>query len=334
MTATADFLASLRLGLTKCHVLKMRLLVAVSGGADSVALLRGLLELQEDRGLSLHVAHLNHKLRGPASDADACWVKSFCETLGVPVEIGTVDSTDLNSDQSALEETARDIRHEFFNTTLIREGCEAIVLAHSADDQVETVLHHIWRGTGMSGLRGIPWERKSASNRPLIRPMLGIRRERIEAYLHELGQDFCTDVTNADASMTRNWLRHELLPQLRVRFGTRVDLSLTRLSEQAAEMESAMVMLADPLLDQALLQTQTNTVRLHVGGFVDQPRHLVRTVFVQLWQRQRWPRQSMGFEEWDRLTEIAIKGGAGNFPGNIDARRTTERLMILRQKSF
>ena len=149
--------------------------------------------------------------------------------------------------------------------------------------------------------------------------MLGIRRERIEAYLHELGQDFCTDVTNADASMTRNWLRHELLPQLRVRFGTRVDLSLTRLSEQAAEMESAMVMLADPLLDQALLQTQTNTVRLHVGGFVDQPRHLVRTVVVQLWQRQRWPRQSMGFEEWDRLTEIAIKGGAGNFPGNIDA---------------
>ncbi|MBC8114930.1 MAG: tRNA lysidine(34) synthetase TilS [Candidatus Saccharimonas sp.] len=329
MTATTDFLTALRQGLARCQVEKANVLVGVSGGADSVALLRGLVELRDEFSLTLHVAHLNHKLRGAASDEDAVWVSSLCASRGVPVDIGSVDEAVLNSKQSALEEAARDARHRFLDDVAARCDCRVMALAHSADDQVETVLHHILRGTGLSGLRGIPVERLSASGCRLVRPMLAIRRELIEAYLLELGQDFRTDASNTDTSLTRNWLRHELLPQLRNRFGTRVDQSLYRLAEQAAEIETTLATLAERLLDQSLLDAQPDTVRLDVRPLANQPRHLVREVFVQLWQRQQWPRQSMGFPEWNRLAEVSLASGSTNLPGGIVARCDSEFLLVL-----
>ena len=159
--------------------------------------------------------------------------------------------------------------------------------------------------------------------------MLSIRREQVEAYLVELGQDFRTDATNTDTSLTRNWLRHELLPQLRSHFGEKVDLSLTRLSEQAAEIETTLATLAGRLLDQSLLDAQPDMVRLDTRPLANQPRHLVREAFVQLWQRQQWPRQAMGFAEWNRLAEVAMVGGDANLPGNIRARQAPPGLLVV-----
>ena len=328
MSAADEFLTALSAGLTRCGVNEACVLIGVSGGADSVALLRGLVELRNEFSLSLHVAHLNHKLRGAASDADADWVRTLAISLQLPVEIGTATS-DLTQERGGVEVAARDARHRFLNETAARVDCNRIALAHTADDQTETVLHHLFRGTGLSGLRGIPTERTTANGIRLVRPMLSIRREQVEAYLKELGQDFRTDATNADTSLTRNWLRHELLPQLRSRFGEKIDLSLTRLSEQAAEIETTLTTLAERLLDQSLLDAQPDTVRLDVRPLADQPRHLVREIFVQLWQRQQWPRQSMGFAEWDRLAEVSLSGGTTNLPGGITARRVTDVLMTL-----
>ncbi len=328
MTVVADFLTALRLGLQRSQIKAAGVLIGVSGGADSVALLRGLVELRNEFALSLHVAHLNHKLRGVASDADAAWVKTLATSLQLPVEIGTAAS-DLTQERGGVEEAARDARHRFLNETAARVDCHVIALAHTADDQVETVLHHLFRGTGLSGLRGIPPERSLTGHIRIVRPMLAIRRELIEAYLLELGQDFRTDATNADTRLTRNWLRHELLPQLRSHFGEKVDLSLTRLSEQAAEIEATLTVLAERLLDQSLLDAQPDTVRLDVRPLANQPRHLVREAFVQLWQRQQWPRQSMGCAEWDRLAEVSLAGGSTNLPGGIVVRRVTDVLMTL-----
>ena len=220
LSANIDFLTVLRHGLERCHVNEACILIGVSGGADSVALLRGLVELRDEFPLELHAAHLNHKLRGDASDGDADWVRSLCESLGVPAEVGELEAAALRSDDAALEETARTLRHRFLDEAAVRADCNVIATAHTADDQIETVLHHIFRGTGISGLRGIPHERQTASGRRLVRPMLAIRRELVESYLNEIGHDFRTDATNADTSLTRNWLRHELLPQLRSHFGT------------------------------------------------------------------------------------------------------------------
>lgn len=331
MNATADFLTALRQGLSRCQVHEASIVIGVSGGADSVALLRGLVNLRNEFSLSLHVAHLNHKLRGAASDADAAWVEQLGTSLQLPVEIGTV-ANDLANERTGVEEAARDARHRFLNETAVRVDCNTIAVAHTADDQVETVLHHLFRGTGLSGLRGIPAERSLPNSIRLVRPILSIRRELIEAYLHELGQDFRTDATNTDTSLTRNWLRHELLPQLRNRFGGKIDLSLTRLSEQAAEVEETLTALAGRLLNQTLLDAQPDTVRLDVRPLAEQPRHLVREAFVQLWQRQQWPRQSMGFAEWDRLAETALAGGSANLPGGITARRVTDVLLTLTRR--
>ena len=298
-----------------------------------MALLRGLFELRGEFALSLHVAHLNHQLRGAASDADAAWVERLATLLLLPVEIGSARWSGVMAKQSGVEEIARNERHRFLETTAFVNDCNFIALAHTADDQIETVLHHILRGTGLSGLRGMAVERPSSFRlKRIVRPMLSIRRELVEAYLQELGQDFRTDATNSDTSLTRNWLRHELLPQLRSQFGEKVDLSLSRLSEQAAEIETTLTTLAARLLEASLLDAQPRTVRLNTRPFANEPRHLVREAFVQLWQRQAWPRQAMGHAHWNRLADLTTALGTVSLPGEIEASHRTSGLLVICQR--
>ncbi|MBS0205205.1 MAG: tRNA lysidine(34) synthetase TilS [Planctomycetes bacterium] len=328
MTVARDFLNSLRTGLRHCDLHSTRVLIGVSGGADSVALLRGLLELRDEFSLTLHVGHLNHQLRGAASDADADWVRNLCESNSVPVTIG-IGGLNLPQSGQGVEEAARDARHQFLNESAAQSGCQAIVTAHTADDQVETVLHHLFRGTGLSGLRGIPAIRSTASGIRLVRPMLSIRRELVETYLVKIAQTFCTDATNADTTLTRNWLRHKLLPDLNSQFGPHVSQSVLRLAEQAAEIEQTLTCLAERLLDQVLLDAQPDAVRLDTRPLADQPVHLVRELFRAIWQRQQWPRQAMGSTEWNRLAQVALDGGDANLPGQIRARQNPPGLMLV-----
>jgi len=324
-SSTDSFLAELRHGAKRCQP-GSTLLIGLSGGADSVALFRGLLELRSELACSLHVAHINHQLRGEASDADARWVEDLCRLHGVPVTVGTVA---INPTAAGIEEAARGARHRFLDETASEIGADTVVTAHTADDQTETVLHHLFRGTGLAGLRGIPSVRSTEMGCRLVRPMLSIRRSLIESYLAEIGQDFRTDVTNADTTFTRNWLRHNLLPQLRQQFSGRVDGSLLRLVEQAAEMEQTFAELAERLVNQAVLDAQPNSVRLNTRLFADQPVHLVREVFCLIWRRQGWPRQGMGYSEWNRLAEVARTGGNANLPGGIRARHSSAGLLVL-----
>lgn len=326
MTSRQPLLNQLRQGFLASQVTRCSVLIGVSGGADSVALLRATVELKEELELRVRVAHLNHQLRGAASDADAEWVRQLCEAGGIPVTIGMGG---LNPSENGLEETARKARHRFLDLAAFDCGCDVIATAHTADDQSETVLHHILRGTGLSGLRGIPVSRQTAAGLRLVRPMLAIRRESVEQYLAEIGQDYRTDATNTDTSFTRNWLRHKLFPDLRERFGPRADVALIRLAEQAAEIEQAMSVLAGRLLAQVTLDVQPDAVRIDSRPLADQPLHLVREVFRLAWQRQSWPRQLMGFQEWNRLAEVALAGGDINLPGQIRARQNPPGLLVL-----
>ncbi|MDB5342151.1 MAG: tilS [Schlesneria sp.] len=326
MTASSLFLNELRRGLERCQIPSTSILIGVSGGADSVALLLGLVQVRDEYTLSLTVGHLNHQLRGDASDADAEWVRLLCDRLQVPIEIGISANLPQNR---GLEEAARDARHSFLDRTALALHCEVIATAHTADDQAETVLHHIFRGTGLSGVRGIPETRLTPSARRLVRPLLAIRRELIERYLAELGQDFRTDATNADTSLTRNWLRHTLLPDLRTQFGPQVDLSLNRLAEQAADVEQTLNILAEHLLNQAVLDCQPNSVRLNTRLFADQPLHLIRESFRLLWRRQQWPLQSMGFTEWNRVADVALTTGNINLPGKLRLRHHPPGLLVI-----
>lgn len=326
-------LSPLEAGLRRCTALGIHVLVAISGGADSVALLRGLLQLREPLKLTLRAAHLNHQLRGADADADADWVSALCRRHDIPCDVEVASIRQLaEQTRRGLEETARETRYEFLRATATRHGCDAVAVAHTADDQAETVLHHILRGTGLTGLRGMEWSRSLGNSTRLIRPMLAIWRREIEQYLAELGQEFRQDATNQNASLTRNRLRHELLPRLEQEFNPRVREHLCQLAEQAAGCEEATRIAADTLLDGALLDQSEHVVRLRRDELTKASRPLLREVFVALWQRANWTRQSMAFAHWDRLVDFvqSEQPAAIDLPGPVSVRRRANMLVLQR----
>ncbi len=336
----AAFLKAVRSGCQHCGLRQISVLVAVSGGADSVALLHGLALLRDELQLSLHVAHLNHQLRGDESDADAAWVEALCGQLGLPCHVGSEAVRSLPEISAlGLEGTARLARSRFLQRTAVEHGCACIAVAHTANDQAETILHHILRGTGLAGLRGMhsqeilpPDESALPTVVPLARPLLTIDRALVEEFLNELGQSYRTDSTNVDTTLTRNRIRHELLPLLAREFNPRIQSALLRLGQQAQEVYGQEAELADGLLDEALIESTPLHCRLSCRLFEGQPAHRIREAFVRLWCRLDWPRRQMGFTDWGRLVQmLAPDQAAIVLPGKITARRREDLLMLSRE---
>jgi tRNA(Ile)-lysidine synthase len=306
-----------------------RVLAAVSGGADSMALLRGLIELKDDLGLVLQVGHLDHQLRGAASTEDAAWLGRACEKLGVPFALGRIDvQAAATSSGRGVEEAARDARYVFLAETARSTDCSVIALAHTASDQAETILHHIVRGTGLAGLRGIPRERELAPGIRLMRPLLDVERSQVLDYLRQIGQDFREDESNQDEAYTRNRIRRQLLPLLTREYNPQIADAVLRLGQQAVEIQRTLEVLAEQLLERVLDSSSARECRLKWQPLADVPRHLVREMFSILWRRQDWPRQPMGFAQWDALAGIALEGGAATLPSRIDTRREGRWLVL------
>ena len=308
---------------------RRKILVAVSGGADSMALLRGLMQLRGDLELALHVGHLDHQLRGAASREDADWLDRVCRELDVPLTICRIDVALLAQQTGkGIEETAREARYAFLEKAALESGSGVIALAHTADDQAETILHHILRGTGLSGLRGIPRERELNSGIRLVRPLLDVERFDVLDYLSQVGQDFREDESNRDEAFTRNRIRRRLLPLLADEFNPQIRQALLRLGRQAGEAQEAFDTLAGALLDRALESSSANECRLKWQPFHGVPRHLVRETLSLLWRRVSWPRQKMGFDQWNELAGLILNGGAATLPAGIDARREGRWLVL------
>jgi len=224
--------------------------VAVSGGADSVALLRLLLELQRQIGTVLAVVHFNHQLRGAESDEDERWVAELAakHDLEFRCERGDVRAYAATKKMS-LEAAARAVRYAYFRR-LLKEGVvDRIATAHTLDDQAETVLLKAVRGSGTRGLAGIyPKLRVSRSSQPsalstqptersIIRPLLGTRRKALEAYLADLGQSWREDLSNRDLRHARNRVRHGILPRLERNLNPAVREALAETAEIARAEE-------------------------------------------------------------------------------------------------
>ena len=202
------------------------LLVGVSGGPDSVALLDALVS----SGWRPHVCHLNHKLRGADSDADAEFVRELAGHYGLP---STIEARAVERDEDA----ARRARHEFFSDVARRSGIDKLALAHTADDQVETFLLRLVRGAGAPGLIGI-WPERQIGALRVIRPLLAISRPEVLEYLKGRGLRYRVDATNADARFTRNRIRHELLPLLEREFNPAIRGVLLRTAEILRDEDS------------------------------------------------------------------------------------------------
>ena len=186
-------------------------LCALSGGADSMALLTGLLAVAKDRDLTILAAHYDHQLRGEESRRDAEFVRDWCDRLGVPLTLGAGDVAARAAETGqGIEETARAMRYAFLEETAARLGAQAIATAHNADDNAETVLLHLVRGTGLDGLTGIPPRRGT-----IIRPLLSVTRSEIEDWLTARAIPWVTDSSNADPAYARNRIRRDVMPVLR-----------------------------------------------------------------------------------------------------------------------
>jgi tRNA(Ile)-lysidine synthase len=214
--------------------------VGVSGGADSVALLMLLLELREKLGIVVSVAHLNHKLRGKASDTDEKFVAKLAARHGLLFDGESVDvAARAKREKANLEDAGRRARYEFF-ARLVAEGkVDRVAVAHTAEDQAETVLAHILRGTGLAGLGGIHPETES-----VVRPLLGVRRAELRTYLRAKKQKWREDASNQDTERMRARIRKKLLPLLEKEFQGGVVEHLGALAEFAREDEAFLELLA------------------------------------------------------------------------------------------
>lgn len=313
-------------------------LVAVSGGADSVALLRALWALRGSGPGRVVAAHLNHGLRGEQSDADEAFVRELCGRLGVGCEVGRTEVARLAKQQGdGLEAAGRVARYRFLAEAAGRIGARFVATAHTADDQAETILHRIVRGTGLRGLSGIRRVRPLGPA-VLIRPLLQFRRAELRAYLHELKQPYRDDVSNADLRLTRNRIRHELLPRLAADFNPRVVEALLRLGGLASEAREVLAGLAEKLCECFARPLPDGSVQIDAVGLADQPAYLVREMLAGLWAVQGWPAQAMARAEWQTLADLLAASGRGGkqlpaartFPGAIEARPAEGHLLLRR----
>jgi tRNA(Ile)-lysidine synthase len=198
----------------------LRLAVGLSGGADSVALLRALAAGAKELGLALHVAHLHHGLRGAEADGDLEFARGLAAELGLPFHAARVDTAEEARKDNvsgkageSIEEAARRLRYRWFRQLMAEDTVDAVATAHTRDDQAETVLGKFLRGAWTEGLGGIHPVVEFPEGR-ILRPLLGAARAEVEAYLNGLGQSWREDSSNADLGFTRNRIRHELLPLL------------------------------------------------------------------------------------------------------------------------
>jgi tRNA(Ile)-lysidine synthase len=195
----------------------MRILIACSGGADSVALLRTLLEHRDRAGLVLTVAHMHHGIRGTEADGDEAFVRALANEAELPFRALRVDTpAHAKSHREGLEESARHLRYAWFWELLSANEADAVVTAHTLDDQAETVLHRLLRGAWTEGLSGVQPVLESGTKQHgrILRPFLETTRLEIEEWLKAIGQPWREDTSNRDTGFTRNRIRHELLPAL------------------------------------------------------------------------------------------------------------------------
>jgi tRNA(Ile)-lysidine synthase len=244
-----------------------RVAVAVSGGADSVALLLLLLEMRSELGIVVSVAHFNHKLRGKASDKDEKFVAELAAKHTLPFHLERADvAARARREKANLEDTARRARYEFFGS-LVRNGhASRIAVAHTADDQAETVLAHIMRGTGLAGLGGI-----HPTVREVVRPLLEVRRAELRAYLRIKKQTWREDATNLDVRRTRARIRRRLIPLLEKEFQPQAVRHLIVLAELAREDEACLEALTERSFAQ-FAERNAGGVRIPLEGLLDLER--------------------------------------------------------------
>ncbi len=312
------------------------MVVAVSGGPDSVALLRALVQVRSALPVGgrhfplgpLVIAHLNHQLRGTESDADEAFVRDLHARLaaqgdaGLLLRCGRADvAAQARMERANLESVARRLRYAWLADVAGELSSPWVATGHTADDQAETVLHRLMRGAGLRGLSGIAARRPLRGRIEVLRPLLRVTRAEVLAYLEAHGQPYRQDSSNWNRAYTRNRIRHDLLPYLTKQYNPNLVEGLCRLAEHAAEVSRHAEQQAAALVAAAERPRAGSLLVLDRQRLAAATRHEVREAFRFLWTREGWPFGRMDFDAWDRLAALVFgEAVAVDFPGGIRAR--------------
>ena len=299
-------------------------LCALSGGADSMALLSGLLAVAGDRDLTVLAAHYDHGLRGEESRRDTAFVAKQCAALGIPLTIGSGDVAARTMETGrSIEETARAMRYAFLEETAAHAGADRIATAHNADDNAETVLLHLVRGTGLDGLTGIPPRRGK-----IVRPLLTVTRQEIENYLTARDTPWVTDSTNDDPAYSRNRIRRDVMPVLRAlnpSFSQTLAANLGHIREDRAFLEG----LAKASLD---IREEADGLSLPANDLTGLPRPVaVRWVKQTL---ARLDRHQISAVHLDSILDLAASPNPSAqtiLPQGLLVRRVYDRVVFSRE---
>jgi tRNA(Ile)-lysidine synthase len=286
--------------------------VAVSGGSDSVGLLRVLHATAPELGVRLSVAHLDHGVRGESARADAEFVAGLADGLGLPIDLGSWRP----SRPGHFEADARRARYAWLAEVARARGASGVAVGHTKDDQAETILHRIVRGTGLHGLAGMPGRRPLSASATLFRPLLHATRGEIREYLAAIGQPFRDDASNDDQSRTRARIRHDLLPRLAADYNPEVADALVRLGGLAGASGHVLRRRVREVERAALLRSDEDSFALD-RRVLSRSSHFLRAEVLRMaWRRAGWPEGAMGMEQWRRLARLAGSSRARVALGN------------------
>jgi tRNA(Ile)-lysidine synthase len=319
--------------------------VGVSGGPDSLCLLHVLSRLREAYGLTLHVAHLNHQLRGPEADADAQFVARLAAEWGLPATVESVDvAAFAHAHKLAIEEAARQARYAFLARVARQKHAFKVAVGHNADDQVETVLMHWLRGAGLSGLRGMQpvtslselrlgEEQDATTHSPgllLIRPLLGVPRGEIEAYCAVHGLQPRFDRSNLDTTYYRNRLRHELLPLLET-YNPRIREAILRASSLAAADYACLREQTESAWARVVRAQSEQAIAFDLRQWRALPLSMQRSTVRKAIHRLRRSLRNIDWVHVDNALQVLREGGTGmaaTLPSGLRARLSYDEFMV------
>jgi len=298
-----------------------RLVVAVSGGVDSMTLLHALARLAPRLPLALHVAHIHHGLRGRTADLDAALVTAESARHGLPVTVTRL-AAEKRLRGTSVQVWAREARYASLESIRKRVRAQWIATAHTQNDQAETVLLNLLRGTGLRGLAGIPGVRIH-----LVRPLLGVSRPEIEAYAKLRGVPFREDPSNKSIAYRRNRIRRQLLPLLARQYNPRIVEALAGLAAQAREDDDALVAQAEVLAAESIRE-RDSAVGASISALRAAPPAVARRLLLETFHRAALLRRGLTRRHLAALASLAAGAGTVRLPGGLEAWATTKYLWV------
>jgi len=307
-----------------------RILVSVSGGPDSVALLSILQELKDEFQWNLEVAHINHKLRGKESDKDLEFVKKLTAKYGLQFHSTTVNTKRFAKDKKlSLEDAARQIRYNFFEKTAQKIKADKIALGHTQNDQAETILMRLFRGAGTLGLSGIPIKRGK-----FVRPLLEVSREEILKYLKQNKLSYRIDKSNLTAQFLRNRIRAKLLPWLKKEINPEIISTLNRTATILNEIEQFLDKETKKIFEK-LAQTGKNKILINRQKFSNLENIFKKNLVRYSWRKLTAEIYPLEFKQVERVLDLVETGQVGkrvNLKNGYWAELNSKHLVIFKKQ--